>query len=224
MWLYLKSPWLVSPPPVMIYPVLILSRLFLISITLSFFAGYFSEVLIHFGLIPEPGPTVLDQYHPGRLEFFFGAVVIAPILEEFLFRAQLKRFSGMLMFVAFATGLLFVIPSGSYWAFLISPFIFFLLFVIYRCTLAGSMTRKFGFWKRLFPWHFHFTAICFALIHLSNFQHGAALLPLGILYTLPQLVIGLILGFTRMFYGLKYSILLHSFYNLFFIILFFLKQ
>jgi membrane protease YdiL (CAAX protease family) len=195
-------------------PYQLLAKLTIICFFAGISGGVLSGMLVSAGIIPDPGPNVLDQESLSRTAFFFAAVLFAPILEESIFRAQLRRFSGGIIFIAFTCGLILTAVFHTAWAFLVSPFIFCLLFIIYRFTLAGSISRKFKFWQRLFPWHFHFTALCFALVHLSNYEKGISLLPLGILYTLPQLAIGLILGYTRMNYGLKYSMLLHGLYNL----------
>ncbi|MET1056446.1 MAG: CPBP family glutamic-type intramembrane protease [Pedobacter sp.] len=221
---YTKWPWINSDPGKQKEPLLTMAKLTIVCLLVGYLAGSFSQMLIHQKLIPDPGPTILDYNDVSWFHFFMGAVLLAPILEELIFRAQLKRFSGMLLFVSLIFGALLSAIVKTYWALLISPLIFGILFITYRFTLAGSVTRKFRFWKRVFPWHFHLTAVCFALLHLANFEKGIALLPLGLLYTLPQLSIGLMLGFTRMIYGLKYSIILHSLYNLFFVIVLFLQQ
>jgi len=221
---YSKWPWLHSVPGKLKNPLLILAKLTVICLFVGFMGGYFSHLLIQLKLIPDPGPSILDHNDMSQFQFFMGAVLVAPVLEELVFRAQLTRFSGMLVFISLIFGLLLAALVKTYWGFLISPLIFGILFLIYRFTVAGSVARKFNLWQRLFPWHFHLTALCFALVHLANYERGIALLPYGLLYTLPQLAIGLMLGFTRMFYGLKYAIALHSLYNLFFVIVVFMKQ
>lgn len=221
---YIKWPWIISGPGKMRAPLQTLAKLTVVCLLVGYLAGFISRMLISMKLIPEPGPTILDHNDVSWFHFVAGAVVLAPVLEELIFRAQLKRFSGMLLFLSLVFGALLSAILKTYWAFLISPLICGILFIIYRFTVAGSVTRKFRFWRRVFPWHFYLTAICFALMHLANFEKGIALLPLGLLYTLPQLAIGLVLGFTRMVYGLKYSILVHSLYNLVFVTILYLQQ
>lgn len=218
---YLSRPYLTRIPLKVERPFALLLKLAVICVFMGLAGGYFSDILISLKLIPDPGPNVLDNKSMPFWEFAFAAVLVAPVLEELIFRAQLRRFSGMVFFISLMIGAFLSSITNTSWAFLVCPFIFTVLFVIYRFTLAGSIMRKFRFWERVFPWHFHLTALCFALVHLSNFERGAALLPLGILYTLPQLSIGLILGFTRMNYGLKYSMALHAMYNLTFAIVLF---
>ena len=220
---YLNSPAVIPLPGQQKMSVMLLLQLLAICLIAGFAGGSFSGILIKSHLIPSPGPSVLDRKNLSPFEFFMGAVIIAPVMEELIFRAQLRRFSVSLLFIAFVCGLILSGIVHSAWGFLISPIVFGLIFLIYRFTLAGSVSRKFGFWRKLFPWHFHFTALCFALVHLANFEKGISLLPLGILYTLPQLFIGLVLGYTRMNYGLRYAVLLHSLYNLSFALLLFSK-
>jgi membrane protease YdiL (CAAX protease family) len=221
---YTKCPWIHSTSDGMRNPGLTMTKLTIVCLFAGYVAGSFSRMLISLKLIPDPGPSILDHNDVSQFQFFMGAVLLAPLLEELIFRAQLKRFSGMLMFVSLICGVVLSAILKTCWAFLISPLIFAILFMIYRFTVAASISRKFKLWERLFPWHFHLTAVCFALMHLANYERGLALLPFGLLYTLPQLAIGLVLGFTRMFYGLKYSLALHSLYNLFFVIVLFLRQ
>jgi len=211
---YLSTPYLVSIPKKADRPWLLLFRLAVICLCAGIGAGMLSGILVQSGLIPGPGPSLIDQQKMSQTAFFFGAVIFAPLIEETIFRAQLRRFSGGILFVSFVFGIILVALTKTYWAFLVTPFIFTVLFIIYRFTLAGSITRKYNFWTKVFPWYFHFTAIAFALVHLGNFEKGINLLPLGIIYTLPQLAIGLVLGYARMNYGLKYSIALHALYNL----------
>ncbi|HEY0176161.1 MAG TPA: CPBP family glutamic-type intramembrane protease [Pedobacter sp.] len=220
---YLSYPGLTVIPEQVQRPLNLLLKLTVICITAGVAAGLFSGMLVHLKLIPDPGPSLLENKEVSHFEFFIGAVCIAPVIEELIFRAQLRRFSASILFFSFICGVLLSSLTGTNWAFLISPVIFIPLFIIYRYTLAGSVTRKFMFWKRVFPWHFYFTAICFGLVHLGNYEKGITLLPLGIIYTLPQLAIGLVLGFTRMNYGLKYSMALHALYNLSLAVLLFSK-
>lgn len=210
---YLNHPKLVHLPPKVEKPGLLLFQLTLLCLFAGVTGGMFSGILIGFKVIPSPGPSVTESRHYSSFMLLFGPMVLAPIAEELLFRAQLRRFSGMLLFISGVIGAIVAFFLKSSWGYLISPLIFLILFSIYRFSLPQSVSRKFIFWNKVFPWHFHFTALCFALTHLQNYEKGMALLPLGILYTLPQLAVGLIFGYTRMNYGLKYAVALHASYN-----------
>jgi len=211
---YLSNPFLTRIPDQVERPFLLLFRLTLICVFASLTALMLLTLLIQYRLIPEPGPHAINRSNLSKPMFLFRAVLLAPLLEELIFRAQLRRFSGGIFFISFIIGAFLSLVFKTYWTFLVSPVIFILLFIIYRFTLASSITKKYQFWRGIFPWYFHVTALCFALIHLSNFEKGISLLPLGLLYTLPQLCTGLVLGYARMNYGLKYSIALHALFNL----------
>ncbi|MBB6499474.1 type II CAAX prenyl endopeptidase Rce1 family protein [Pedobacter cryoconitis] len=211
---YLKNPYLTRIPEKVEHPFLLVFRLGLICLVVGITGGLILGGLIGLKLIPDPGQSSISRTSMSRPVLFIFAVFIGPLVEELVFRAQLRRLSASIAFVAFICGAILTTILQTNWAFMISPFVFVLLYLIYRYRLAGSVTVKFQFWERIFPWHFHLTAICFALVHLSNFENGTGMLSLGLLYTLPQLGVGLILGYTRMNYGLKYSYALHALYNL----------
>lgn len=224
LWAYLSRPYLARIPAKIDQPYLLLARLVLICIVAGVTAGIISSALVSYHLIPDPGPSLLENNEMSKLAFAGAAVLIAPVSEELIFRAQLRRIGGHLFFISLIIATILVILTGTNWAYLITPFILLPLHFAYRFNLCGSLTTKYTFWARIFPWHFHLTAICFALVHLTNFEKGISLLPFGLLYTLPQLSIGLVLGYARVNYGLKYSIAIHSLYNLTFVLLFLYKQ
>jgi hypothetical protein len=68
------------------------------------------------------------------------------------------------------------------------------------------------FWTKNFKYIFHFVAISFGLIHLSNYT-GIT----NYLFALPlvtsQFISGYILGFVRMKLGFGYGVALHSAWN-----------
>lgn len=220
---YLKRPYLARIPEKVERPFNLVFKLAFICIIAGIGCGMLTGILIGLKIIPDPGPSVMDHKKMSKVLLFVMAVVWAPLTEELLFRAQLRRFTASIAFIALSCGAVLSAIVQTDWAFLVSPFIFIILYLVYRYNLSRSITLKFEFWKRIFPWHFHLTAICFSLVHLSNYEKGIGLLPLGILYTLPQLAVGLVLGYTRMNYGLKYSFVLHAMYNFFPVLLFLSK-
>ena len=71
--------------------------------------------------------------------------------------------------------------------------------------------RAMGWFQKLFPLLFWFSTICFAIVHLFNFEleQMAMALPM----TLPQFATGTMLGYLRVNYGLWASIMLHTLHN-----------
>ncbi len=67
-----------------------------------------------------------------------------------------------------------------------------------------------GWFQRIFPVFFWLSAIAFASVHLANFEEGG---PILLALILPQFILGTILGYVRVNYGLWYSILLHAMHN-----------
>jgi membrane protease YdiL (CAAX protease family) len=71
------------------------------------------------------------------------------------------------------------------------------------------------FFARHFRWFYLGSALAFASIHLTNFTEGNALILLPL--TLPQFLLGLILGYTRIQFGLWASVLFHAAHNSLFV-------
>lgn len=64
---------------------------------------------------------------------------------------------------------------------------------------------------------FYIFTIGFALIHITNFELTTSILLLSPILVLPQLFVGIGLGYLRIRFGLQWSILLHCVYNLIFL-------
>lgn len=101
-----------------------------------------------------------NTYSPGFI--LMAAVLVAPVLEELIFRGPLVFFKGNPHF----------------------------LYIFY------AFTAVFGFY------------------HLLNYEITAIVLIFSPLLVAPQLVIGAVLGFLRVRFGLLWAILLHASYNL----------
>ena len=140
-------------------------------------------------------------------------VVFAPIGEELIFRSWLSGRPGHVGAAAVllaAIGYLLTADLKAHPLLLLGALAGGLVLAI---GLAVGLRRRarFGFFARHFAWFYFASAAAFALVHLSNYSSGAAavLLPL----VLPQLLVGLILGYARVTYGLWSNILLHMMHN-----------
>jgi membrane protease YdiL (CAAX protease family) len=139
-------------------------------------------------------------------------IVVLPIGEELTFRAWLSGRPGHVTAIA-------VLAAAAALAFLSSP-------QAYPILAAGSLIigivlalgllfwlrhhPPFPFFSRHFHWFYFAGALLFAAAHLGNYDRAALiLLPLVI----PQLLVGLILGYARVTYGLWSDILLHMMHN-----------
>jgi membrane protease YdiL (CAAX protease family) len=147
---------------------------------------------------------------------YFMLVVIAPIVEESIFRGALHYSRWGVSF--FVSVLLLTITYMSKINELISIHVGF---VYMACMLLFPMfyfaTKRFdavfeAFWSKNFKYIFHLVAVGFGLVHLSNYDNIS-----NYLFAVPlvtsQIVSGYVLGFVRMKLGFGYSVALHSAWN-----------
>ncbi|MFZ9395345.1 MAG: type II CAAX prenyl endopeptidase Rce1 family protein [Erythrobacter sp.] len=140
-------------------------------------------------------------------------VLIAPLAEEILFRGWLSGRPGhVLALVVMAAGGLVVaialanrdenlyLAAGATIA-LLSIAVIFLL----------RKRPAMAWFRAIFPLLFWLSTAAFASIHLLNYQEGSLgiLLPL----VLPQFLLGTILAYMRVNYGLWSCVLLHALHN-----------
>lgn len=140
-------------------------------------------------------------------------VLVAPILEELIFR-------GILRFNVFLISIWGGLLLGTIgWNLLPLPFSKIAVFIAFLAP-AGfyfliDKRRRFVklFYKKHFAVLFHVVAFTFGIVHLANYANISnylAALPLVSF----QIVLGYSLGFVRMKFGLRYSILMHTIWNL----------
>ena len=145
----------------------------------------------------------------------------APLGEEIVFRGWLSGRPGhVFALVALIGGgaLAFTATSG-----LSAPADGFAALALLLAAVALAPGLLWGFrrrpawawFQRRFRWFYFASALAFASIHLFNFAEGATVLLLPL--TLPQFVLGLILGYLRVNHGLWASVLLHALHNAVFI-------
>ena len=164
------------------------------------------------GFLPAPRPDETTL-----AERAFHALVLAPLLEEPLWRGWLSGRAAALRFAAlgFAAAGCF---AASLWvdAAWIRPL-----------TLAGIALGLIGFarwlatrehgravplwFTRHFRWAVWVGAVAFGLVHLGNYQPLTS--PLGILVVVPQAIGGLLLAYTRTRLGLGAAIAHHAAHN-----------
>lgn len=148
---------------------------------------------------------------------FFAGVIMAPVLEEAIFRLPLRPYIENLMLAAS----LFIFVVLGFFADVIPP-----------SFLAVAMSTMIGltlylFWRRsrrsqkepairiaagpLATLVFYGFAILFGVVHITNYDMAVwYFLPLVVM---PQVIIGFLLGFVRLRYGYIWAVLLHAFHN-----------
>jgi len=139
------------------------------------------------------------------------ALLLAPLVEELLFRHGLRRPAQALWVIPAAA---VVLAYGMRWS------TGLLLAVVLLCivlqTRRGGKAMPWSWrraYRRSFVWVFYGATTCFALLHLLNFnlhQTPWWLLPLLVL---PQWCTGLVLGWLRVRRGIGAAMLLHALFN-----------
>jgi hypothetical protein len=131
---------------------------------------------------------IFKEMKPGLIFFF--TVIIAPFLEEIMFRLGLK----------FRSNFLILWPLQ----------LLILLQVSNKINLLKTIRN---FWNKFYTWIFYLITIAFGLIHILNFKPSLNIYLLAPVLVAPQILIGINLGYLRIRFGLIWSILFHAFYN-----------
>lgn len=139
-------------------------------------------------------------------------VVLIPPLEEITFRLWLRVNRSTLFAVAFLIlfiGLILLPMSqlGAVLLMALSVVILVLTLMGYEEDIERLVARRFGLF-------FYGSTVLFALMHITNFTPlNAQTLLLAPLLVMPQFIVGTMLGYTRVRYGIGYAILFHVLVN-----------
>ena len=166
------------------------------------------------GSMPEHANEALLE-NPARMVLV--GIVLAPLIEELVFRSWLgaRRASvwGLPVLAAMLTVLsLSASKAGGGMAFPAGLVVGFLATAVVVRARSMAESDVAAVRDRVFPVIFWLTAVLFALLHTTNFGDGLSG-PLLLIGVLPQLVVGLVLGYVRMRFGLASAILFHGAYN-----------
>ena len=140
-------------------------------------------------------------------------IILAPIIEEIMFRSLLKfTKSNVILFIIIVSALIVYTAIKSETEFLIILSI--LLISILFFLLIASRNKIELFISSNFKYFLYASAITFGLAHASNFNGNIyAIIAFSLILGGPQIIMGLISGFVRMNYGLIYSIMFHMMIN-----------
>jgi len=181
---------------------------------------YLLFFLASFVLVPLKMAGLLPVYHTPKVIsplIFFAVIVIGPLFEEILSRLNLKIskfniavFLSLLLTVIAKLTFLQGIPIYVY--LLAIPVFAPIYFILDRANLP--MQRIKAFWKSHFKFIFHFAAITFGMIHLTNFETIKWwMIAVSPLLAAPYITLGYILGCVRMKHGFIYGWLIHASVN-----------
>jgi hypothetical protein len=144
------------------------------------------------------------------------ACVAAPILEEILFRWHLtsSRLSVTFFTIAFLLIVAgYVTPGVPIINFLLGFFAVIGLIALWLTKDPALLRALETRWRKWYTFVFYLTALIFALYHITNYSPSARQLAFAPLIVLPQLAAALFFGYTRVRYGLTWSMLMHGLYN-----------
>lgn len=204
--------------------------MFLISLILLFVANSLLLVLMKFNIINEFSQKINlpEVSNKERVRFYLYIIpFMIPLLEELSFRLLLTTYNKKFIIYSFALILsfytyhflnsYFYVPLNKY-VYCFSPYLY-----IFSISLLYYAIFYFGFKLIRFPinnkvWHnkfhliFYFSSILFALHHIPTLNLSTNQYFFLPLILLPFFIYAIVLGFIRVKFGLKYSIILHSLY------------
>lgn len=160
----------------------------------------------------KPPDNAIDKLQLGPLWLTI-IIVAAPLAEELVFRCWLSGRPGHIAAIAaLLAGVAIPIISGPQGhPVLVLGSICIAVTVAFGLALWLRRHPPLPWFTRHFGWFYAAAALLFALAHLTNYSQGAALILLPLV--VPQLLVGLILGYARVTYGLWSDMLLHMLHN-----------
>jgi len=149
---------------------------------------------------------------------FFLAVILAPLLEELVFRFPLRYRRGAIFLLVLCISMISFYVFQNTFSQKINATISGTI-AIMGIIFIGTLSNKSGlerisqFLKDYYPWIFYMTAMMFAFAHIFNYDLPDDRWYLTPILVLPQLILGLFLGYVRLRYGIWASILMHAMNN-----------
>lgn len=189
------------------------ATLLLLNLVIGFLVMSSVSILIHFKMVKEyPQTDFIKEY--GFLGTALLLCVVAPLLEETVFRYQLRKRSLSIYFSFLSIGLIIAgYTSNDYVKFFILGGVTVAAISIDLMVKAMPKVKSHLLWQKLFIWPFFLTATTFAYVHISNIKGLTITDPSFVFYIIGQFFGGLSLGYIRLKYGLSYAILFHATYN-----------
>lgn len=174
------------------------------------------ELLLKFNLIIKYEEFNIFKYG-FAIAMLLGAIV-APILEECIFRWQLRKPKVSVWFVMVSLAILISsFTSNEYAKFFIFILFFIAGIVVFPIIEKLSRFKAVKLFRAYYIFLFYYTAVIFGYVHITNIKGLTIADPSFVIYVISQVFGGLSMGYIRVKYGLGYSILLHGFFNAVFI-------
>lgn len=146
---------------------------------------------------------------------FLSTVILAPFIEELFFRLVLKPKYLNWLILSIFSGILTAIFIYKKIFLLLIPFSILTIIEFIFLLNRKSFRRMQIFFLNHFCFFFYLSSLLFGLLHVTNYEpFNYKLIILMPILVSPIVVVGIILGFIRMKFGIWYSMLMHSMINL----------
>jgi len=189
-----------------------ISWLLILNFAFTGVVGLIYGILLRYSLINKYEEFDIFKY--GFIIALIFGTIAAPVLEESVFRWQLRKPKVSIWFVLISLSfLLNSFTSNEYAKF----FIFILLFIagllVFPLIEKLSRMKIVQLFRGYYVFLFYYTAIIFGYVHITNIKGLTIADPSFVLYISSQIFGGLSMGYIRVKYGLWYSMLLHGCFN-----------
>jgi membrane protease YdiL (CAAX protease family) len=177
--------------------------------------NYLNTTILHaFFVLPvDMSLEVPEKWKEHLWLFFLLVAIIAPFLEEVIFRLSLI-FDPLNISLSVSTLLSLII--NRFTNHLISLISFFLVFILVYKLAATNKQKMISFWSKNFKYIFYFLSLLFGLLHIGNYKCiSSSQYFLASILIFPKLGMGFVLSFTRVYYkkGFIIGIIIHSIMN-----------
>lgn len=195
--------------------------LFVFSFIIDFLIDKYTNVTWLFNYLKIDNVELQDKdiFKRGILFAIIVVGIITPILEELLQRAWLTSFYWNNCLIPINLSIIIILLFGIVETFIIFTMISISIILALAIYIMLSKPKNlkievFKFYRKNYWIYFYLSALSFGISHLANYKihHFVPVIP--IFLVLSQTFAGITLGFVRIKYGLKGSILFHSLHNL----------
>lgn len=193
----------------------ILMVLFVFDFCLFFVYASITFLLRKYHIIEMPHFKA-GLYSGSNWRMFVKIVLVAPVLEEALFRLNLKSNSLKLAIgISVFTLMCFFLFFGGN---LSDHFFLYSVYLLFISTLFYFVLKKYDSAIRRgvannIRWIFYCSAVSFGLMHLTNYDLNNVSVPASLFYVVPQTLGGFFLGYIRMKFGFWYAYMFHGISN-----------
>jgi hypothetical protein len=186
--------------------------LLVLSLFLSVMAVLLVELLQQTGLMPEYARSPTERVSSMQDNLLY-AMILFPIIEELAFRLYLKPTRRNVVVSSFLLTYMlisnFVFHTSS---FCVTQLGLRLLIALVVAMGVGVLYRR--PLKVRYGLIFYGSALLFGLVHIYHYDYTEPqVLAVAVLLCAPQILSGVVLGYTRVKYGLTASIVLHACHN-----------